>query len=127
MLALLCLLNILSPKKIFPILTPYKPPTSSPFFQTSALCAKPSLCKTVYAFFTSLVIHVPACPFLLIVLQLPITWAKALSVVKLNASWFSNFFMLLLTFISPGNKIKRGSGHHHKICLPSYQGKIPLL
>src|SRR5689334_1688827 len=41
--------------------------------------------------------------------------------------FFNKFFMLLLTFNSSGNKTKRGSGHHHKTCSPSYHGKIPFL
>ena len=58
--------------------------------------------------------------------QLLITSAKARLMVNVNAFRFSNCCMLLLTFSSSGNKTKRGSGHHQRMCSPSYQGKMPL-
>src|ERR1700681_2503887 len=54
------------------------------------------------------------------------TELKSLLMENSKGCFFSNCFMLELIFSSDGNKTKRGSGHHQRIYLFSYHGKIPL-
>jgi len=127
LLALLSLLNMLSPQNTLPIFNPYSPPTNSPFFQTSALMACPIWCKLLYAFSTSSVIHVPACPFRFTILHSWITCWNARFILNSNAFCFSNCFMLCEIFNCSGKMTNLGSGLHHRICSPSYHGKMPFL
>ena len=127
LLALLWWLNMLSPKKILPILTPYKPPHSSFLCQTSALCAWPSRCSCINADSISFVIQVPFWPCRGVCLHAFITSANDWLTVNVNASLLSSCCIDLLIFNSPGNNTNRGSGLHQSGTGPSYQGKIPLL
>src|SRR5690606_23409170 len=117
-----------SPLKIFPIPSPYNPPTISFLYHISMEWASPMLWRFLYATFISGVIQVPSCPGLGVFWHWSIVKSKCRSTVTLKMGLLRYLLIDLGTWTRPVFRTKRSGGNHHIRGSPAlYHGKMPNL